>query len=246
MVLDPVSELLDAAVSASSWEAYERPLFEQLERAIGFDVAFCLRADGVIGPHAPGIDPRVRQATAGRFGTYSQEYGPLKRKALAERGVAVDVEFFGRAAFERTHAYREVIQPHGGRSSLLLYLGTKESALTLIVLGRTRGGFRASECERAAAARSLLTVCEQAVASRQLRAPAGPDLTRRERELLQYLRLGYTNPEIASACGTSYRTVRNQLSHLFEKLEVSTRAEAVARSFELALPLGQSTRTTVP
>jgi hypothetical protein len=31
--------------------------------------------------------------------------------------------------------------------------------------------------------------------------------------------------------------VRNQLSYLFEKLEASTRSEAVARSFELALPL---------
>jgi DNA-binding NarL/FixJ family response regulator len=149
----------------------------------------------------------------------------------------VDVEVLGRAALERTVAYREVIQPHRGRSSLLLYLGANESALTLIVLGRTRGSFSAQECDQAAAARSLLTVCEQAVASRQLVRP-GPALTPRERELLQYLRLGYTNPEIASACGTSYRTVRNQLSHLFEKLEVSTRAEAVARSFELALALG--------
>jgi DNA-binding CsgD family transcriptional regulator len=237
-VLTQVSELVDAAASASSWEEYERPLFDWFDRAIGFDVAFCLRGDGIIGPHAPGIDPHIRRLTAGRFGTYDEEYRAIKRKALGERGVVVDVEFLGRTAFERTVAYREFIQPHRGRSSLLLYLGTKESALTLIVLGRTRGSFSAQNCEQAAAARSLLTVCEQAVASRQRIAQPGPSLTPREREILQYLRLGYTNPEIASACGTSYRTVRNQLSHLFEKLEVSTRAEAVARSFELALALG--------
>jgi DNA-binding CsgD family transcriptional regulator len=237
-VLDQVSELLDAAASACRWEDYERPLFDWLERAIGFDVAFCLRPDGAIGPHAPGIDPEIRRLTAGRFGAYAEDYHAIKRHALEQRGVVVDVEFFGRLALERTVAYRELIQPHRGRSSLLLYLGTSESALTLIVLGRTRGSFSEQNLEQAAAARSLLTVCEQAVASRQLGAPSGPALTPRERELLQYLRLGYTNPEIASACGTSYRTVRNQLSHLFEKLEVSTRAEAVARSFELALALG--------
>jgi DNA-binding CsgD family transcriptional regulator len=65
--------------------------------------------------------------------------------------------------------------------------------------------------------------------------PPATQLSPRERELLAYLRLGYTNREIASACGTSFRTVRNQLGPLFAKLEVSTRAEAVARSFELSL-----------
>jgi DNA-binding NarL/FixJ family response regulator len=55
-------------------------------------------------------------------------------------------------------------------------------------------------------------------------------LSTREREILSYLRLGYTNREIGLALGTSFRTVRNQLSHLFEKLGVSTRAEAVGRS----------------
>jgi DNA-binding CsgD family transcriptional regulator len=55
-------------------------------------------------------------------------------------------------------------------------------------------------------------------------------LTAREREVLSYLRLGYTNREIAAACGTSPRTVRNQLSTVFEKLGAATRAEAVAIS----------------
>jgi DNA-binding CsgD family transcriptional regulator len=45
---------------------------------------------------------------------------------------------------------------------------------------------------------------------------------------MEYLQLGYTNAEIALACGTSPATARNQLSSVFRKLGASTRAEAVA------------------
>lgn len=224
-----LTDIVDAAATANSWVDYERPLFELLERAIGFDVAFCVRCDG-IGPHAPGFDPEVRRRVAGRLEFCAREYQGMKERALRGSGVGVDVEFFGRAGLERTQAYREVIQPHRGRASLLMFLPD-----ATLVLGRTRAGFRAGECQTLAQMRSLVAVCEQAVSARLPLTPPAPQLTPRERELLVYLRLGYTNREIASACGTSFRTVRNQLGPLFAKLEASTRAEAVARSFELSL-----------
>jgi DNA-binding CsgD family transcriptional regulator len=40
--------------------------------------------------------------------------------------------------------------------------------------------------------------------------------------------LGFTNREIALACGTSPHTVRNQLAAIFRKAEVTTRAELTA------------------
>jgi DNA-binding CsgD family transcriptional regulator len=227
--------LVEAAVASPALADYERVLFAWLERDVGFDVGFCLRADG-LGPHAPGFDERVRRQTAGRFASYTPEYEAMKRDALRGTGVSVDREFFGTTQLERLRAYREVIRPHRGRSSMLVYLEARGFA-ALLVLGRTRSDFTAAECARLAAARSLITVCELALARRQVGATDGPALSPRERELVQYLRLGYTNREIASACGTSFRTVRNQLSHMFEKLAVSTRAEAVARSFELTLPV---------
>jgi len=52
-------------------------------------------------------------------------------------------------------------------------------------------------------------------------------LTPRERDVLEYLCLGYTNREIALACGSSPNTVRNQLVSIFAKLGVTTRSEAV-------------------
>jgi DNA-binding CsgD family transcriptional regulator len=225
-----LSDLLDAAASASSWADYERPLFDWLARVIGFDVAFCVRGDG-LGPHAPGFDPRVRRSTLGRYAAFGCEYAGLKQAALRDRGAIVDLDYFGRSALERTLTYREVIGPHRGRSSLLLFLEADRPLATL-VLGRTRGEFRAREREQLAAARSLLSVCERALLSRFRSGPGLPTLSPREAELIEYLRLGYSNREIGAACGTSFRTVRNQLTCLFEKLEVSTRAEAVARSFE--------------
>jgi DNA-binding CsgD family transcriptional regulator len=230
MLCPALIAIVDAAATANARADYERPLFELLERAIGFDVAFCVRRDG-IGPHAPGFDPEVRRRVSGRLEFCAREYAGMKEQALRGSGVAVDREYFGRARLELTQTYREVIRPHRGRSSLLLFLPD-----TTLVLGRTRFDFRDAECQTLAAMRSLVAVCEQALAARLPMTPPAPQLSPRERELVAYLRLGYTNHEIASAFGTSFRTVRNQLSVLFAKLEVSTRSEAVARSFELSLP----------
>jgi DNA-binding CsgD family transcriptional regulator len=59
----------------------------------------------------------------------------------------------------------------------------------------------------------------------RFQAPDLPGLTDRQREILGYVGLGYTNPEIARACGISKFTVRNQLVRLFERFGVATRTE---------------------
>jgi two-component system, NarL family, response regulator len=55
-----------------------------------------------------------------------------------------------------------------------------------------------------------------------------PDLTVRELEVLKLLVNGLTNREISRVLGNSENTVRNHTINLFEKLEVSDRAEAVS------------------
>ena len=52
-------------------------------------------------------------------------------------------------------------------------------------------------------------------------------LTEREREVLEYLALGYTNSEVAMACGNAPNTVKKQIAAIFSKLGASTRAECV-------------------
>lgn len=54
-------------------------------------------------------------------------------------------------------------------------------------------------------------------------------LTQRERELLAELGKGRTNAEIASDLSISPNTVKFHLKNIYDKLEVSNRAQAVAR-----------------
>lgn len=54
-------------------------------------------------------------------------------------------------------------------------------------------------------------------------------LTAREEEILLLLTRGYANKEIAERIGISVDTVRSHLKHIYEKLHVRSRAEAVAK-----------------
>lgn len=54
-------------------------------------------------------------------------------------------------------------------------------------------------------------------------------LTPREEEILTLLARGFVTKEIASKLGVSYETVRDHLKHIYEKLHVHSRGEAVAR-----------------
>jgi DNA-binding CsgD family transcriptional regulator len=56
-------------------------------------------------------------------------------------------------------------------------------------------------------------------------------LTERQREIVEYLAIGYSNAEIARACGISIYTVRNHLVRLFERYMVATRTELVSRLY---------------
>jgi DNA-binding NarL/FixJ family response regulator len=62
-----------------------------------------------------------------------------------------------------------------------------------------------------------------------------PELTEREREILDLVARGLTNTEIASRLVLSPKTVRNHVSNVFTKLQVATRAEAVAHARDAGL-----------
>nr|WP_269815670.1 response regulator transcription factor [Parvularcula mediterranea] len=60
-------------------------------------------------------------------------------------------------------------------------------------------------------------------------------LSSRECAVLELLGQGMANKEIARALEISPNTVKTHLSHLFEKLDVSRRAQAVMKAKELSL-----------
>ncbi|MCO5220432.1 MAG: response regulator transcription factor [Thermomicrobiales bacterium] len=70
-------------------------------------------------------------------------------------------------------------------------------------------------------------------------ADAFPELTRREREILDELALGHRNQTIARHLHISSKTVANHLSTIFEKLQVADRGEAIVRAREAGFGDGQ-------
>src|SRR4051794_8647336 len=54
-------------------------------------------------------------------------------------------------------------------------------------------------------------------------------LSQREEEILQHLSKGYTTKEIAERLSVSVNTVRTHLQHIYEKLHVRSRTEAVVK-----------------
>ena len=58
-------------------------------------------------------------------------------------------------------------------------------------------------------------------------------LTRREAEILVWIARGKTNNEIADLLYISLRTVKKHLEHIYQKLGVESRTEAVSRALEI-------------
>lgn len=60
-------------------------------------------------------------------------------------------------------------------------------------------------------------------------------LTSRELEVVRHLGRGLSNHEIGRTLGISEHTIKSHLKAIFSKLEVSDRAEALARAYELGM-----------
>ena len=63
-------------------------------------------------------------------------------------------------------------------------------------------------------------------------------LTRREADVLRWLTIGKTNPEISIILGISRLTVKTHVAHIFAKLDVETRTAASVRAMELLRDTG--------
>ena len=61
------------------------------------------------------------------------------------------------------------------------------------------------------------------------------ELTSREREILDLIAQGHTNAKIARHLFVSPKTVRNHISHIFTKLQIADRTQAILRAREAGL-----------
>jgi LuxR family transcriptional regulator, maltose regulon positive regulatory protein len=78
-------------------------------------------------------------------------------------------------------------------------------------------------------------VVEEVSMSDNRRDTSGPDLTKRERKVLELLARGYGNDEIALELSLTCGTVKWHLVNIYDKLKVNNRMQAVNRARELKL-----------
>lgn len=84
-------------------------------------------------------------------------------------------------------------------------------------------------------------VAQRVLASLQAPPAAGaafPELTAREHEILDLLAAGLNNAVIANRIGVAPKTVANNVSSIFAKLQVADRAQAIVRARDAGLGQG--------
>lgn len=121
--------------------------------------------------------------------------------------------------------WKEIFDSLGVRDTLSVWIDRGARGPAMIAMVRTsKRGFGERERETVRLIEPALAMAERSAA---MNLPV--DLTRAQRRIVEYVRLGLTNREIATALGVSPLTVRNQLSLVYERLDVANRTELVAR-----------------
>jgi spermidine synthase len=138
-------DFVGLAQECRSAETFERRALELLGRTVGFDAAFFLVKGDEPAATILGLDASTAARARARGGVYAEELLPVKRAALARRGVAVDTEVRGVAAVRKCRYYREIAATVRGEHALMAYVPWGGSFVAALMLGRGGRGFSARE-----------------------------------------------------------------------------------------------------
>lgn len=221
------SELVELAATAPDLECCRSQVLAALVHSLEADVGLFATLGPTGRPEISELGMTdVNGALESGWEGFGREILAVQRETQ-RAGASTDRRVLG-GAIEQTKLHREVIAPLGGSESLFVVPAFGGRKLGFVMLGRCGNRlFTDAELSEARALGPSLSVICAAFAGALTPNPALANLSETERELLEYLELGYGNREIAAARGTSFFTVRNQLSTLYRKLGVSNRTEAV-------------------
>ena len=180
-------------------------------------------------------------------GATSAEEAVARTAELQPDVVLMDLQMPGGSGIT---AIRAISQAHPAVSTLVVTLFEDESSVFTALRAGARGYVLkdAEEEEMIRAIRAVATgeaIFSPAIATRVMSffaAPppgvvheAFPTLTEREREILTLLARGQSNVAIATGLGLSLKTISNNVSTIFGKLQVADRAEAISKARDAGL-----------
>jgi DNA-binding NarL/FixJ family response regulator len=178
----------------------------------------------------------------GEAGTAPDAVGAAAR--LRPDVVVMDLDLPGGGGVTAT---RELLAVAPGTAVLVLSMLSGDDAVFAAMRAGARG-YLLKDADRAEILRGLRAahggevVFSAGVAAKVLGwfggRPSGspfPQLTDREREVLDLVARGLTNSAIAMRLTVAEKTVRNHVSNVFAKLHVDSRAQAVARARDAGL-----------
>jgi DNA-binding CsgD family transcriptional regulator len=180
------------------------------------------------GPLAIDLSGLISELTG--LALESQSRGEFRARAM---GVLARAVRFTRATWEELPPCcgSRAEPPPGGQLEaragpvrLKLELGRFGRPRAVLQLERDEAPFSPDELERLHALLPTLVLADEAAAG--MPAPSR-SLSPREAEIVDYVRLGYTNAQIALATGRSVAAIRNLLVRIFDKTGVRTRAQLV-------------------
>lgn len=179
----------------------------------------------------------------------SGEQAIVQAASLSPHVVLMDIQMLGMNGIEAT---LRILQANPAVGIVVLTMFEDDDSVFAAMRAGARGYVLkgADQAEMLRAIRAVAsgeTIFGPAIAHRLLAFFAAkpstpplpfPDLTNREREILDLIAAGHANVEIANRLYLSPKTVRNHVSSIFSKLQVADRAQAIVRAREAGLGHG--------
>jgi spermidine synthase len=141
-----MGELVELAQSSADASSFELRALELLQQRVGCDVAFFSTRGAQEQPTTLGLSEEICARAVQRGALYFDELLPVKRAALAARGVAVDTQVLGEQRVRRTAYFNELARSVGPRhAQLMAYVPLRGQIVAALMLGRASGGFSESD-----------------------------------------------------------------------------------------------------
>ncbi|CAL9337733.1 Transcriptional regulatory protein DegU [Streptomyces sp. enrichment culture] len=195
------------------------------------------------------LDSEGDLAVVGEAGSGEEAVEAVTRLGPAVQVVLMDLRLPRMPGVEAIRAITS--ETAGHRPRVLVVSRYEDDDEVVAALRAGAHGYVAKEASRDELLRAVRTVAEGgAVFSASIAERLGtyfsaihdfpgrlafPQLTNREREILDLLARGHTNRRIARHLVLSDKTVRNHVSHIFAKLQVTNRDDAMTRARDAGL-----------